>query len=269
MSNARVYLIKFHFNLNCEKWYNKDMLTGSDLLLFSVVVFCGIFLQSVIGFGGNFFSVGLLALWLPVHDVIIILAAVFALNNLSLVWLNRKNIAWNEIKSSLVIVLVGAVIGAILFPQLNATVINIALGITIIGMNILQLSQHQRHRNSINSALQSGLLGGGGVIQGAIGTGGPLIVSVLSQRIISPSSFRGTVNVLLFCINGGRTLLYATQGLYQPSSWRFIGVGAILLLVVSLGGHFLANRLPDRVLRTGVTYFLLLIGVVLLLKSLT
>jgi len=243
------------------------MITGSDLLLFSVVVFCGIFLQSVIGFGGNFFSVGLLALWLPVHEVIIVLAAVFALNNLALIWLNSKNIAWSEIKSSLLIVLAGAVLGAMMFPQLNAMVINIALGVTIIGMNILQLVHNRSNQRSMNSALQFGLLGGGGVIQGAIGTGGPLIVSVLSQRILLPSSFRGTVNVLLFCINGGRTLLYAAQGLYQPSSWRFIGVGAILLVIASLSGHLLANRLPDRLLRMGVTYFLLLIGFVLLLKS--
>lgn len=243
------------------------MITGSDLLLFSVVVFCGIFLQSVIGFGGNFFSVGLLALWLPVHEVIIVLAAVFALNNLALIGLNRKNIAWDEIKSSLVIVVAGAVLGAILFPQLNALVINIALGVTIIGMNILQLVHRRSNHRSMNSALQFGLLGGGGVIQGAIGTGGPLIVSVLSQRILLPSSFRGTVNVLLFCINGGRTLLYVAQGLYQPSSWRFIGVGAILLIIASVSGHLLANHLPDRLLQRGVTYFLLLIGFVLLLKT--
>ncbi len=239
----------------------------SDLILFSLVIFCGVFLQSIIGFGGNFFSVGLLALWLPVHEVIIVLAAIFALNNLSLIWLNRSNIVWKEIKSVLAIVLLGAVFGAIVFPQLNATIINIALGITIIGMNILQLIYRKNTHKPIPQPVQSGLLGGGGVIQGAIGTGGPLIVSVLAQRIKKPSAFRGTVNVLLFCINGGRTILYALQGLYHPTSLRMVGVGALVLIFASLTGHHLATRMPDRILRTGVTLFLLVIGIVLLVKS--
>lgn len=245
-----------------------EMITGSELVLFLVIVFLGAFLQSVIGFGGNFFSVGILALWLPARDVIVILAAVFALNNLMMVWLNRSRIQLNTIRPVIFLVLAGGTAGSVILPQLQPTVIYITLGITIIGLNLLQFRRDSSTGDTLHPAANTGLLLGGGIIQGAIGTGGPLIVTVLAQQIRSPRAFRGTANVLFFLLNAGRSALYIQQDLMSPSMEIPMLAGMGSLVIATLVGHRISLRIPETVLRKSIAGFLIIIGIAMVGKTL-
>lgn len=244
-----------------------EFLTATEIALICLVIFTGALTQSILGFGGNFISVGILALWLPAHDVIVMLATVFAMNNILLMLLNRHGIQWQYLRKIVLLVLVGGGIGAFILPQLSGTLVYILLGTTILGLNIRQYIQRDVEPTSLPTAARSGLSLAGSLIQGAIGTGGPLIVTVLAATIRSNRAFRGTANVLFFLLNGGRTVLYIEQDLFSPAMWNIGLLGMATVVFATLLGHRFALKIPDPYLRKGVAGFLVLIGIALLGKA--
>ncbi|MBS1271371.1 MAG: putative inner membrane transporter protein TsaS [Candidatus Marinimicrobia bacterium] len=244
-----------------------ELLSTVDIILICLVIFSGAFTQSILGFGGNFISVGILALWLPAQNVIVLLAAVFAVNNILLILLNRRGIRWQYLQKIVVLVLIGGGIGAFILPQLSPTLIYILLGITIIGLNVLQYFRRESQTQSLPKIANTGLLFSGGLIQGAIGTGGPLIVTVLAATIRSTLAFRGTANVIFFLLNGGRTVLYIEQNLFTPEMWNVALFGMGTVVIAAIIGHRFALEIPDIYLRRAVTGFLIIIGIALLGKA--
>ena len=244
-----------------------EFLSTTDLLLICLIIFTGALTQSILGFGGNFISVGILALWLPVQQVIVLLAAVFAVNNILLILLNRCGIRWQYLQKIVVLVLIGGGLGAFILPQLSPTLIYILLGSTIIGLNVLQYFRRENQTQPLPKVVNGGLLFSGGLIQGAVGTGGPLIVTVLAGTIRSTQAFRGTANVLFFLLNGGRSVLYIEQNLFTPEIWdvALFGMGTVIL--ATFAGHHFAQRIPDAYLRKGVASFLVIIALALIGKA--
>lgn len=229
-------------------------------LLFAYLV------RGIAGFGSGLIAVPLLALSLPLPEVVPLVLVLDFAASLMLSKSRAGQADWTEIRVLLPFGMIGAGIGALLLIRMASPTMMLALAglILVVGLHDL-LGFEARQRISRIWALPAGLVGG---CAGALfGTSAPPYIIYLSRRLPEKSAMRATFSALFLIDGGFRLALFAGNGLLlKHDMLARITIGSVPML----GGLYLGNRMhlsiSDKAMRRLVALILLASGLSLLYR---
>ncbi len=212
------------------------------MLLAALAALAGASIQAATGFGfALVLSPALFAVLDPTEAVATLLALGLVLNVFVLIE-DGGHADWRRIAPMLLAALPGLVAGLLLLQTLSKEVLQISVGLAVIGAAALQISARRAaegrgHRTELPGAagLAAGFLSG--ALTTSISVSGPPIVLWLEAHGIGPSEFRASLAASFLALNlTGWVLLIAAEG--SPS----VDAGVVLpLLAVVVVGYALGT----------------------------
>lgn len=236
--------------------------------LLCLIVFATNFQEAVTGFGCTVlalpFAILLLGGVAEAKPVLVMLALVL---NLGITLLSYKRIVWREFVIIVLLVALGLPAGVLLADKLPEKWLKMILavfmatigthGLLTIGNGI---STKATRRTRI---LVSGFLPLGGMIHGAFGSGGPLVVIYAAKALADKSVFRVTLAMVFVMINSA---LVTTWRIQDAISTHHVKLAAICL-PFTLAGLFIGDhvhyRLPELAFKRMVYGVLAAAGIAL------
>ncbi len=222
--------------------------------------------EAVFGFGGGLISIPLLSLLIGVKKAVT-LALIFQLGMGLLLIHSYKDV---QIKVGLnmgIGMLLGTLVGVFGLVTLPEQVLRIILAIVILSF-LLQMFFGKHVSLHLKESFIADFFAGalGGVFQGLIGTGGPVLTLYLMTIGISAASFRATLIFLFFVSSILRIFLSFSYDLFTADIQQTAIAAFPLFLVVLIVGHYSFKRLNERYYRIGVGIILFVAAIFMLLK---
>lgn len=251
-------------------------MSHEDLLILSLVLGAGAFVEAVAGFGGTVLALSLGARWFGIEAL---LAWFLPLNlglSAALALRGRRAIAWGTLGGAILpMILVGLAGGTALAWVVDAErakALFAGLVIVVAAVEIgaqVRIARGAPPRPAMPPNAQRGLLLGAGVIHGLFATGGPLAVAVIARMLPTKAAMRATLAVMWFALNVIVLSRLAVRGHVDAAS---LGGSLRLIPAMAVGmvlGELVHVRVSERGFRGAVAGLLLVTGALLLHTSLT
>jgi uncharacterized membrane protein YfcA len=232
------------------------------------VVFVGFALRGFTGFGAALAIVPLMALFMPLKQVVMVMAILSLVNGTWLALAAWRHVHWRELGALLVGGLPGTAIGVWVLHDWRPPLLQALLGGVVVFLGcLLILRSGIEARRTISPLAAPGAGWAAGVMGGLYGAMGPPLAFYLSGRALERNAVRATI--LLFFVVGDCLRL----GAYEASgelSHRLWLTGLCLLPASTLGaaaGAFIHRRGDERLFRRVVGAVLTGLGLLLLFRS--
>lgn len=240
----------------------------STIAYILAIVFIAMFIRSAIGFGDALFGIPLLALRIPLRQVVpleLLLSITVAGIILAQDWekVHMRSTGWLLLPT-----VAGLPLGLLLLTRRHEEPAKIALAALIIGFALYSL--FGSNALNLRSDSRKWLLISGfcaGFLGGAFGMSGPPVVIYGSLRRWNPQQFRATLQSY-FLPTGAITLLgYWAIGLMVPAVMRYyIDALPVALLALFLG-RAVHHRLSSQAFMRYVYVGLAAIGILLMVQT--
>lgn len=218
------------------------------ILIGTVAVFCGGFLQGCLGFGFGMIAVPSLLMVLTASEVVPMCIGISLVLCIPLAWHAR-----HQFRASLVIpLLVGAIVGLPVgmktLARFDGPYLKIFAGLLLVGMSVAMFKGWSRPiKNQTLALFPIGFLSG--MMQTTFSMSGPPIILFLTNQSMDKERFRANLLIYFSFIGSISITSYATQGAFtQPIlEWMVIFVGSVL--VGGMLGAKVASRIPQETFR--------------------
>lgn len=215
--------------------------------LLCLIVLLTNFQEGVTGFGCTVLALPFAILLLggvpEAKPVLVLLAWVL---NFGITMLARRKIVWREFGIIIVLVAIGLPGGILLADWLPEKWLKLVLAafMTAVGIQgLLTIGNGISVKASRKARiLASGFLPLGGIIHGAFGSGGPLVIIYATRALADKSVFRVTLAMVFVLIN---TLLIATWKVQQVLTMHHVYIAA-MCLPFTLAGLFIGDHVHYR-----------------------
>jgi len=237
------------------------------LVLFVLLAFT---VEAALGFGATLVSVTLGALVTPVERILPAFIPINMLLSLRLTAANRQHVRWRILFRRIMLPMAcGMPLGIFAFATFDADLLVRIFGGCVLALASAEIVRMLRARAAVKPfppPLAFGLLVLAGVMHGAFGTGGPMVVYVSGRVLPDKSEFRATLSALWLLLN---IVLFASH-IIAGRVTRETPLLSLLLVPALVGGLYFGNLLHDRIpaeaFRRVVFVMLALVGVVLLVR---
>ncbi|UFH48875.1 sulfite exporter TauE/SafE family protein [Pseudomonas sp. KNUC1026] len=215
----------------------------------------------IAGFGTALVASPILALYVPVSQIVPLLALLdlgAAVVNVSR---DGRQANWQELRRLVPLMIVGSLIGAAILLTTRPDFLLLALGVFVVGYSLYSLSGLKPDREfSPRHALPFGAIGG--VFSALFGSGGFIYAIYLSGRLRDKNALRITQTTLIGMSTLTRVVLFTVAGVYLDTRLLWL---ALLLAPGMLVGITLGRRLTLKMSRE---QFLKVINLVVLASGL-
>lgn len=246
-------------------------------LLVGIIVFVTHALEGITGFGCTVLALPFVAMLLGVKVAVPVLAVLAWILAGYIVFASWKNIVWKEYFFIVVHVGIGLPLGMLLFKYLPENALKGLLALFMIGVGTQGVRKIRKERASIpphasrpdsaaKTPLMRGILFLGGVIHGALVSGGPFVVIYASKALPNKSLFRVSLCLLWLTMNTIWMIQYSLfdrQGWTPEIGWALI-VTVPFLITGMLFGDWLHHYVKERHFRLTVYGVLLASGIILM-----
>jgi uncharacterized membrane protein YfcA len=218
-------------------------MAGVSTGISSWVVFCLVFVlahlvQGVTGFGAVVLTISVLAFLFPVKLLVPVLVAVSLVQVTWFAFVGRRRIHWAHARIVLLLAF------AVLVAVANLTGLRVRVGIPrfcYYGLNVV-----------------------GGIFQGALATGGPLLIIYAARMIEDKAAFRATLALVWIVLDSILCVTYLSTGVFSKPMLPMIGLGIACMALGTVLGMLVHARMPQKPFRILVFVLLLISGVALL-----
>lgn len=221
------------------------------LLLYIAILFGANLLGSLAGFGGGMISIPLLVQFMDPREVIVA-STMTCILNIMIALQNRHGILWGRIRPNSGGMCLGLPVGVLALTRLPVSLLKGALGVVMIavGAQGLWRQRHPRSGPARQFGLAAGLalLFGGGVLQGAISSGGSLVVLYARGRIPDKQQFRATLALIWTGTALLTTIQYFWSGALTPGALALFGWGWLPVLAGILLGGVISRKSGRKLL---------------------
>ena len=225
-------------------------------VVFSYIVF------GMVGFGTALIASPVLLNFLPLSQIIPLLALLDMFAAVSNVVKDGKKADFSELKALIPLMFLGSFIGFILLMNINPSYALLAFGIFTLLYSIYSLSGFKPHKDlSKKYVVPFGL--SGGIFGAMFGSGGFLYAIYLNGRIDVPEKIRVTQTTLIGCSTLFRVILFGTAGIYFSENILYL---ALLFIPSMIIGSFIGKRIT---LKLSKQQFLKIINVIVLLSGIS
>lgn len=217
------------------------------VFLVAVIVFSA-FIQGVTSFGFSLIALPLLALWMPMREIVPLLVILSLALNVTMLWSLYRHVTLRTIGMLLVGGFLGIPLGIGLLNIVPSTTLKQVAGLVIFILSLLLLSG-KKFEVAVTKRVYLTLGGISGIMQGALSLSGPPLVLFLSNQGVEKNTFRANLTAYFTAMNIVSLPAFLLGGMVDQSVvtttlWSLPG----MVLGIFLGGH-LANRMPDQVFR--------------------
>jgi len=246
-----------------------------QLPILIAVVFAASLVQGAVGFGFGLISVAALSLFMPLK----ITTPLLALLNLPVIvylsWRLRKSVVWAGLTPIIVAMLVGIPFGIFVLVKAPQDILLRVLGVVLIASAVRSAKPNGAAADcqasgtrTLRDTLVALVVGSStGALAGAFNTGGPPIIAYLYCRPGTKEQRTATLQMVFAISVAARIIVMAAP----PASLYTVPVLLVALACLpgavagSFVGQALFRRIPQRALEIVVTFFLLGIGLKLLI----
>lgn len=216
-----------------------------------------------LGFGSNVIALPIASHFADVKLIIPVLALLGFLSASFMATVERKSIDWRELRRIVSWAAIGFPFGFLGFSRLPGEWLSLVVGIVVICAAVHGLWSHFRHGQprAPHPVLGRIVLILGGLVHGAIVTGGPLVVAYAVHAIPEKGRFRATLFALWAALNFFFVFLYWLGPERQVEAlWTALCCAPALGCGIWMGQK-IHHRLPESYFRTAVLCLLLLAGI--------
>ena len=239
-----------------------------EIVFTAIIVALAFFGEAVFGFGGGLIAIPLLGVLVGVRDAVtLILLFQFFMG--FLIFKTFKQTGWAVANAMTPGILVGTIVGAIFLSFVSDAFLLFFLS----GFILLFLIRSLFFKGFILSKHKNRLIGGiaglfGGLVQGIVGTGGPVLTMYLSVALPRKIAFRATLIYLFFITSIVRIGISWWQGLltHELLKTAFF-VLPFFLIAIFLGQHFHA-KISEKYYRWSICTLLLISAVLMFTRAL-
>jgi uncharacterized membrane protein YfcA len=212
------------------------------LILTLMAVVAAFTVSAAAGLGGSLILVPALALVLGTKEGVALAALLLAANNVFKVFAYRKTL---PIRKSLVVVIlvaVGAAIGARLLVSAPEDVVTIA----VIASFVLALIAERLDLTRLRRAGGPVLAFFSGATSGFSGTSGPLKGMAIRQLELDRAHFVGAASLVSFVGDATKTAIYTDAALLGTQSYQMALIAVPLMIVSTFTGRRINQRIGEK-----------------------
>jgi hypothetical protein len=166
----------------------------------------------------------------------------------------------------------GLVVGLALFSAIDRRFLGIILSFYIIFYVFIDTFKPQSITaltSKIPPRMQSLISGfAGGIVQGVMGTGGPMLVTYLKAHTHTINQFRATVIGIFFIANLLRFAFMGSENLISPQVIRYSMVTIPFFLISMYLGYHFPNRFNKNTFNLIINILLLISALSIMIKQL-
>jgi uncharacterized protein len=244
----------------------------NNLVVLGGCVFLAFVSETVVGFGSTIVALSLGAYLFPIDFLLPVLVPVNLTLSAYLVARDHRAISWGVLlRRILPWMALGMPVGLALFSLRQSLWLRNAFAAFVVLLSALELWRMRAGGTEARGlpGWQGGvLLAVGGLIHGVFGTGGPMVVYVVSRDLGDKRAFRSTLAVLWLILSlilvGG----YLIAGALTVETLRSSAYLLPALVAAVITGELLFGRVPARYFRVLILVVLLGAGTLLLIKGL-
>jgi len=217
------------------------------------------------GFGSSVFFVPLGNFYFDFYSVLGLTALFHLSSNLSKIFLFKKGLDKKLLLSIGIPSVVFVTIGGLLSKFLNSDILEIVLGIFLIGFSSLFLI---KRKITISPNKKNAIIGGSfsGFSAGLLGTGGAIRGLTMAAFNLDKSVFIATSAFIDFMIDFSRMFVYYNNGYIHKHDLKYVP----FLFVIGVLGSFIGKKIlvyiPQSKFRRLSLFFILFIGVVTVIQ---
>jgi len=239
------------------------------ILLLGLIQLFAQALEAITGFGSTVIAVPFMAMLTDLDTAKAVGVTHTWLLVIYVVYVSWKHIVWKEFGFIVLYVGIGLPFGFLLYGKLDSTYLMGILAVFMIGVGINGIYTTRRNRRQAiaqaepakKSLLMRFILFCGGIIHGAFGTGGPLIVIYAAQALKDKTLFRTCLCLLWLCLNTVLLIQFTYNGVWTQNNYMPLYATVITLPFLFVGimiGNYLHHRVSEYVFR--LIMFALLLG---------
>lgn len=225
-------------------------------IVFSYIIF------GMVGFGTALIASPILLNFLPLSQIIPLLALLDMFAAISNVAKDGKKADFSELKRLIPIMFVGSFCGFLLILKIDAQIALAAFGGFAIIYALYALSGYQTQAKlSQKAVIPFGF--SGGLLGAMFGSGGFLYAIYLNGRMDSPNKIRVTQTTLIGCSTVFRVLLFGVAGIYFADNLLLL---ALMFIPSMLIGTYIGKRITFKLSKQ---QFLKIINIIVLISGIS
>ena len=233
------------------------------LILLGTAIFCGFFVQTVVGFAGSLIALPILLIGLKLPDAIAYISIFYLFSSISLVYKEWKNIDKNVIGKLSIPSTIGVLVGIFVLTYSQPIILKRALGVFI----LLYVAYVVIGKIDLKLGNKGVMLFGvvGGFFAGVFSTGGPLYVIAVKNSVEEVRIFRATMIGVLALITIVRLPSLAIGGVLNSEHLEMsLIIFPIFILAQFLGNYFF-HKINDALFKKVLLGLLCISGTALIL----
>ncbi|CAI2791206.1 Sulfite exporter TauE/SafE [Serratia grimesii] len=244
----------------------QETLTLSSYLVLAVTLLVAYVIFGIAGFGTALVASPVMALYIPVAQIVPLLALLDMCAAIINVSRDGRNAQWSELKRLVPLMIIGSLLGAAILLKTRPEILLLALGIFVVVYALYSLSGLKPARQfSPRAAVPFGLVGG--IFSALFGSGGFIYAIYLSGRVEKKEAFRITQTTLIGMSTLTRVIIFAVAGVYLDVDLLLLALALApgMLVGITLGRHFTLRMSHEQFLKL-INVILLASGAMLIVK---
>jgi hypothetical protein len=194
------------------------------------------------GLGGSLVLVPTLALVLGTKEGVALAALLLAANNVVKVFAYRETLPYRKAQVVIVLVAVGAGLGARLLVAAPERVVTIAVIVSF----VLALIAERLDLSRLRKAGGPLLAFGSGATSGFSGTSGPLKGMAIRQLDLDRAHFVGAASLVSLVGDATKTAVFTEAGLLGGASYMIALAAAPLMIIATVTGRRINREIGER-----------------------
>lgn len=226
--------------------------------------------EAATGFGSIVIALTLGAQLYPIPELLPLLVPLSVMLTAYVVTRNRQHVdrplLFGRVLPRMAI---GLVAGFTLFVHLPTAWLTPALGVFVVGVAALELwrtlSGEAAQARPLGPMAFNGATVGAGVLQGAVASGGPVLVYALGRLGLPKARFRATLALVWLTLNSALVATYVATGRLDTATAPYVALLIPVVVSALVFGNWLHHRLDEEAFRKAVLGLLALAGVALVI----
>lgn len=237
-------------------------------LLVSLIIGVCFAVHVAVGFGGGLLALPILSLLIGVKNSITLILIFQTLTGLQIFWLHRQ-VPFAKLRLFIPGAALGVMVGVYFLSRLPERPLEMLVGIYLLLYVIADFFEKRLSKfmpDHLAPVFVPMISFGGGLISGAIGTGGPVFVSYLKKQGFTKESLRSTIIFMLLVNNLIRIAATAQFALFTPEVLKYALWALPLFAAGAYGGYKLMKKLDEKQFHLFINILLLISGLALLFR---
>ena len=243
------------------------------MITFLVCIIVGLSyaVQSTFGFGAGLISLPFLTMLIGAKASIS-MNLIFQTFTAALLFAEWKNVSFPKLPFFLLCTAVGIILGTLFLKNIDDHTLEMLLGFYLVFYSSKQLLKERlpkvemasRFKSSPYYALACGM--SGGLVSGAFGTGGPMLVSFVKSLNLPKINLRATILLVMFFCNVGRILMTWQTGQFDNEAITYALYAFPGFVLAIWSGTHISKRLSDKQFLHAINLIILAAGSLILIK---